>query len=112
MTRRQVGEAAFDNYCCACFDNLTLLYVYSLDSRSAFPSLSEPPSLSLSVIVPAYNEESRLPKMLREAVAYLEARQRDKEDFSYEVIIVDDGSADQTSGLGHEWSQRYGSQKV
>ncbi len=38
----------------------------------------EPPGVFLSVVVPAYNEESRLPAMLDEAVAYL-AREHSKD---------------------------------
>ncbi|KAF4082097.1 hypothetical protein AMELA_G00147760 [Ameiurus melas] len=62
-----------------------------------FPSLSEPPSLELSVVVPSYNEESRLPVMMEEAMDYLEKRQKKKPSFTYEVIIVDDGSKDKTT---------------
>ena len=45
----------------------------SIINRSVhdFPSLDETPSLFLSVIVPAYNEEFRLPKMLDECIPYL-----------------------------------------
>ncbi len=68
--------------------------------------------MSLSVVVPAYNEEDRLPAMLREAVAYLEKRRKEQSDFSWEILLVDDGSKDETSGLGHEWSQRYGADKI
>lgn len=43
--------------------------------RSApFPSLKAPASLSLSVVTPAYNEEKRLPVMLRETIDYLQDR--------------------------------------
>lgn len=54
---------------------------------------------SLSVIVPAYNEENRLLPTLLEAVRFL-----DEEGGSYEIIVVDDGSTDKTvemvEGLG------------
>ncbi|MDQ6961045.1 MAG: glycosyltransferase family 2 protein [Mariprofundaceae bacterium] len=46
----------------------------------------------LSVIIPAFNEASRLPKTLQEAYPYLE--QRFHADF--EIIVVDDGSSDHT----------------
>lgn len=46
----------------------------------------------LSVIVPAYNEERRLPPTLIEMIDYL-----DEQKYSYEIIVVDDGSTDQTS---------------
>ncbi|MBI4590971.1 MAG: glycosyltransferase family 2 protein [Candidatus Rokubacteria bacterium] len=44
-----------------------------------------------SVVIPAYNEEPRLPAYLRDVIAFFEGR-RDP----YEIIIVDDGSRDAT----------------
>lgn len=72
-----------------------------------FPSLTDPASVNLSVIVPAYNEELRLPKMLDECLEFLEKRKT-----SYEVIIVDDGSKDATSETGLKYVERRGSDKV
>jgi len=55
------------------------------------------PEVSLSVVVPAYNEESRIPQMLDEALGYLDSRvAAGSGSFSYEVIVVDDGSTDDT----------------
>ncbi len=45
----------------------------------------------LSVIIPAYNEEKRLPKTLREINDYLS-----KQNFNFEIIVVSDGSTDKT----------------
>lgn len=50
----------------------------------------------LSVVIPAYNEEERLPIMLKECIEYLE--ERFPKD--YEVIVVDDGSKDKTTKVG------------
>lgn len=51
--------------------------------------------LSLSIIVPAYNEELRLPATLERISAYAkQARWTD-----YEVLVVDDGSKDGTIGI-------------
>jgi len=72
-----------------------------------FPSLDSPATLKLSVIVPAYNEQLRLPKMLDECLEFLEAR-----NSSYEVIIVDDGSKDTTTEVGLDYVEKYGSEKV
>jgi dolichyl-phosphate beta-glucosyltransferase len=47
---------------------------------------------ALSVVIPAYNEAARLPPTLRKVRAYLDATAID-----YELIVVDDGSADQTA---------------
>lgn len=48
-------------------------------------------NIRLSVIIPAYNEEKRLPKTLREVDKYLS-----KQDYNYEIVVVDDGSKDET----------------
>ena len=50
-----------------------------------------PPPL-WSVVIPALNEEARLPRYLDEVVGFLEGR-----GDPYEVIVVDDGSADGTA---------------
>ena len=77
-----------------------------------FPSLSENATVSLSVIVPAYNEDVRLPQMLDEALHFLEAKTKRNLDFSYEIIVVDDGSRDGTCGVVLKYSKRYGTDKV
>lgn len=59
--------------------------------------------VDLSVVVPAYNEEARLPGMLDETLSYLEAR---RSPFSYEVIVVDDGSRDRTASIAFEYASR------
>lgn len=48
----------------------------------------------LSIIIPAYNEEKRLPETLKKIEAYL-----NKQDYDYEVIVVDDGSKDNTKEI-------------
>jgi dolichyl-phosphate beta-glucosyltransferase len=48
-------------------------------------------SPTLSIVIPAYNEEHRLPETLRAAVRFCEGRR-----VNYEVIVVDDGSTDGT----------------
>ncbi len=77
------------------FLNLNLNYFVSGD-RLPFPSLFESPSLDLSVIIPAYNEESRLPVMLDECVDYLTKNFSQK----FEIVLVDDGSRDKTTSVG------------
>lgn len=51
--------------------------------------------IDVSIVIPAYNEESNLKRgVLEEVDDFLK-----KQDFSYEVIIVDDGSQDETREL-------------
>ena len=52
---------------------------------------------SLSIVIPAYNEESRLGTTLQAVVDYLHEHWPDGE-----LIVVDDGSSDNTAGLARE----------
>lgn len=60
--------------------------------------------MDLSVVIPAYQEEKRLPKTLQEIRPYLDSKR-----FEYEVLIVDDGSHDKTVEVVREkaegWKQ-------
>ena len=47
--------------------------------------------MHLSLIIPAYNEEKKLPKTLTEVDSYLRTR-----DYDYEILVVNDGSGDKT----------------
>ncbi|XP_055632213.1 dolichyl-phosphate beta-glucosyltransferase isoform X2 [Toxorhynchites rutilus septentrionalis] len=77
-----------------------------------FPSLEDQPSLELSVIIPAFDEEKRLPVMLDECLEYLEGRLKADKLHTYEVIIVSDGSRDKTVDVAQTYSLKYGSDKV
>ncbi|HXM55085.1 MAG TPA: dolichyl-phosphate beta-glucosyltransferase [Candidatus Dormibacteraeota bacterium] len=58
--------------------------------------------MDLSVVVPCFNEESRLPPSLAGAIAYLEGCGR-----QHELIVVDDGSTDRTPELIHDAEGRH-----
>jgi dolichyl-phosphate beta-glucosyltransferase len=51
--------------------------------------------MHLSVIIPAYNEEKRLPRTLAEIDKYLR-----RQDYDYEILVVNDGSRDKTVEVG------------
>lgn len=55
----------------------------------------------LTVVIPAYNEERRLPSTLDSVEKYLESR-----NISYEVIVVNDGSHDGTAKLVQDVATR------
>jgi glycosyltransferase involved in cell wall biosynthesis len=55
----------------------------------------------LSIIIPAYNEEKRLPSTLEQVFHFLE-----KQSFSSDVIVVENGSTDKT----FEIAQKFGDQ--
>lgn len=55
----------------------------------------------LSVVVPAWNEEARLPKTLERYLPYLEARGQ-----PFEIIVVVDGSHDETANVARAYATR------
>ena len=60
--------------------------------------MSEQPSRPyLSIVIPAYNEEKRLPPSLRTILDYLSSV-----EYSWDIVVVDDGSTDATSELARE----------
>jgi len=52
------------------------------------------PFVDLSIVVPAYNEELRLPPTLDKLHAFLS-----RQPLRYEIVVVDDGSKDNTVGV-------------
>ncbi|XP_017780287.1 PREDICTED: dolichyl-phosphate beta-glucosyltransferase [Nicrophorus vespilloides] len=77
----------------------------------SFPSISDPSSVHLSVIVPAYNEEERLQPMLDECTEFLENRAKNS-DFKYEIIVVSDGSKDGTVAIANKYCEKIGVDKI
>ena len=51
-------------------------------------------NISLSVIIPAYNEEKRIVSTLKKIIAFVNAKK-----INYEIIVVDDGSKDDTVNI-------------
>ncbi len=62
---------------------------------------------SLSLVIPAYNEAGRLPDNLPAVAKYLNERFED-----YEVIVVDDGSRDDTVALVRSYADQFKSLKI
>ncbi|CAF1700740.1 unnamed protein product, partial [Brassica napus] len=71
------------------------------------PHISDPADKYLSLIVPAFNEEQRLPAALEETMDYLQGRASRDKNFSYEVVIVDDGSVDGTKRVAVDFVKKY-----
>lgn len=59
-------------------------------------------SVSLSVVLPAYNEEDNIEKTFLDVISYL-----DKSVDEYEVIVVNDGSNDSTGDIVQKLSSSY-----
>lgn len=62
----------------------------------------------LSVIIPAYNEEPNFKKgTIGEVPEFLK-----KQDYAYEILIVDDGSSDNTASLAQDFAKKHANVRV
>lgn len=64
--------------------------------------------MKLSVIIPAFNEAERLPSTLEEAYGWLTEQLVD----DFEMIVVDDGSSDETVAKTREMIASYPHLKI
>lgn len=62
----------------------------------------------LSIVIPCYNEETRLPRTLEKIAEYFTSRP----ETSYEVIVVDDGSKDNTLEVASSFKERISNLRV
>jgi len=58
--------------------------------------------IELSVVIPAYNEEGRLPRTLDSVYDFLSNRKR-----SFEIVVIDDGSEDRTTDIVLEYAKEH-----
>ncbi|CFX26206.1 Nucleotide-diphospho-sugar transferases [Syntrophomonas zehnderi OL-4] len=70
------------------------------EARTIFQPAGYQPGM-VSIIIPAYNEEHRLPQRLRQLAPAL------LEHFLLEIVVVDDGSQDRTREIVEELTQQY-----
>ena len=64
-------------------------------------------SIFLSVVIPAHNEENRLPNTLEQVIRFLE-----RQSVTYEVIIVENGSIDKTFEIAQKFAQNHRNVRV
>lgn len=58
--------------------------------------------IDISIVIPAFNEQYRLPKTLISLKEYLDSRSE-----KIEVIVVDDGSSDNTAEVAKDFAQKF-----
>jgi dolichyl-phosphate beta-glucosyltransferase len=68
------------------------------------------PAPELSIIIPAYNEESRLPRGLKRILDYAASRGMSPEQM--EILVVDDGSGDGTARVVKEGARQWPSMRL
>src|ERR1700678_1047857 len=62
---------------------------------------------TLSIIIPAYNEEKRLPRCLSQSIPYLQ-----QQPFESEIIVVTDGSKDRTADAARSFAGQFANLRV
>ncbi|SPP99904.1 putative glycosyltransferase [Candidatus Sulfobium mesophilum] len=73
------------------------------DRQNTYDSYGNPPSrVFLSIIIPAFNEEERLPDTLTKVVEFVESQM-----FIVEAIVVDNASTDRTAAIVADFASRY-----
>ncbi len=63
--------------------------------------------LLLSIVIPAHNEEKRLPPTLEQVFAFL-----DKQDYEAEVLVIENGSTDRTYETAQSFASQYKNLRV
>ena len=68
--------------------------------------------VGLSLVVPAYNEQDRLPHMLKTHIDYMKTQQKaGRLPDKIEILVVDDGSRDDTWNIIKKWCSDFASNK-
>ena len=76
----------------------------ALDTRTRREAAPSRAAVDLTIVIPAYNEEARLPASLGAIAAYLSAKASAPR---VEVLVVDDGSSDATGPRAEEAARRH-----
>ena len=69
--------------------------------------MTPPAAPELSIIIPSYNEELRLPATLDKIASYIQSSRRNTE-----VIVVDDGSKDRTAQVAESYRGKFANFRV
>ena len=56
----------------------------------------------LSIVIPAHNEENRLPRTLEQVLSFLKTQQ-----YTSEVVVVENGSLDRTLEIANEFAKTH-----
>jgi len=84
-------------------------FVTENDENKAFPFIHDEPKVEISLVIPAYNESSRLPTMMQKTLSFLESQSIFS---SWEIVIVCDGCSDDTASVAQRYTKSLGSNKV
>ncbi|KAL4152511.1 hypothetical protein PRNP1_001939 [Phytophthora ramorum] len=83
------------------------------DKLLPFGSLGDEKSqVSLTVVIPAYNEEQRILVTIKDAVAFLDAKTLQDPSFTYEILVVDDCSVDATVDVVLQQVKKHSVQRI
>lgn len=80
------------------------LFPTNLKGSLKFKNLS---NLTLSIIIPAYNEEKRLPETLEQVLSFCY-----QSEYGCEILVVENGSTDRTYQVASEYAQKHRNLKI
>ena len=70
----------------------------SSTANETLPLINEDYDIDISVVIPVFNEEERLPGMLKDTISFFKLW-RTLQQKTFEILVVDDGSIDGTCDL-------------
>ena len=74
------------------------------DQKIPFPSIFQDPELTLSVVVPVANMEFQILALLHSILSFFNEKKMRNPDFSFEIIIIDCLSTDETYNITYEFA--------
>ncbi|EGR27436.1 hypothetical protein IMG5_196190 [Ichthyophthirius multifiliis] len=77
------------------YSDIIIIFNEKEQSYIEYQNQNQNQNYDLSIVIPAYNEQNRIGKMLTQTINYFEEQYTQKNK-NYEIIVVDDASKDKT----------------
>jgi len=86
---------------------------YELKKMEIFPNIHDIPTKTMTLVIPAYNESKRIHLSLDPSIKYFKERSNNDNTFTWEIIVVNDGSKDNTKDVVlNNYCKKYSSDEL